>query len=187
MTCTDRLFHSGENRDLTDIENLCRLYNFKNIHVFDTHHRQLFSTDEEMYPEGLLRRIDSAVSVEPDRIRIIDASHHSPDHHPLLFYYVPILELDKLVGIVLVQENFQKIQTILLETTGMGNTGESYIVGYDFTLRSTSRFFPDSLPGLIGVDTEAVKKLISGSFRTGYHQRLSRGFCIKCLSQYPKR
>lgn len=158
---------TGEDHDLTDIENLCRLYNFKNIHVFDTHHKQLFSTDEEMYPEGLLTRIDSAVSIEPDRIRIIDASHHSPDHQPVLFYYVPILEGEELIGIVLVQENFRKIQTILLETTGMGNTGESYIVGYDFTLRSTSRFFPDSLPGLIGVDTEAARNTLKGGSGQG--------------------
>lgn len=154
--------HSSGNRDLTDIENLCQLYNFKNLHVFDTHHRQLFSTDKEMYPEGLLRRIDSVVSVEPDRIRIIDASHHAPDHQPLLFYYVPIHEMDELVGVVLVQENFQKLQTILLENTGMGNTGESYIVGYDFTMRSRSRFFPDSLPGLIRVETEAVQNSFQG-------------------------
>ncbi len=153
---------SEENGDLTDIENLCTLYNFKNIHVFDTHHRQLFSTDEEMYPEGLLRRIDSAISIAPGQIHTIDASHNSPDHHTLLFYYVPILVEGNLVGIVLVQENFQKIQSILLETTGMGNTGESYVVGSDFTLRSTSRFFPDSLPGLIGVDTEAVRNSFQG-------------------------
>lgn len=146
-----------DNHDLTDIENLCRLYNFKNLHVFDTHHKQLFSTDKEMYPEGLLTKIDSAISVEPNRIRVIDASHHSPENETLLFYYVPILEDTQVVGIVLVQENFQKIQTILLETTGMGNTGESYIVGHDYRMRSSSRFFRDSLPGLIKVETKAIK------------------------------
>lgn len=159
--------HSSVNHDLDDIENLCRLYNFKNLHVFDTHHRQLFSTDEEMYPEGLLTKIDSAVSVDPDGIRIIDASHHSSDHQPLLFYYVPILEQGERVGIVLVQENFQKIQTILLEHTGMGNTGESYIVGFDLAMRSTSRFFPDSVPGLIRVESEAVKNSFQGQSGQG--------------------
>lgn len=164
---SDRPVQVLQNQDLEDLRNLCRLYDFKNLHVFDAHHRQLFSTDEEMYPEGLLTRIDSAASVEPGRIRIIDASHHAPDHQPLLFYYVPILDSSAVVGIVLVQENFHKIQTILLETTGMGSTGESYIVGYDLALRSTSRFFPDSIPGLIKAETEAVTRSFLGSAGQG--------------------
>src|SRR5688572_2597077 len=53
------------NQDIADIGNLQRLFDFKNLHVFDTHHRQLFSTDEEMYPDGLLSRIDSAISKDP--------------------------------------------------------------------------------------------------------------------------
>ncbi len=110
-----------------------------------------------MYPEGLLKKIDSAIIIEPNRLHIIDASTYSPDKSTLLFYYVPILENEQLIGIVLVQENFQKIQNILLETTGMGNTGESYLVGKDYHMRSTSRFFPDSIPGLIHVNTDAVR------------------------------
>jgi two-component system, NarL family, sensor kinase len=152
----------SDNHDLTDIENLCKLYNFKNLHLFDTHHRQLYSTDKEMYPEGLLTRIDSAISLHPERLHIIDGSHHSPGYEPLLFYHLPILENDSVVGVVLVQENFQKIQSILRETTGMGNTGESYIVGHDKRMRSTSRFFPDSLPGKIQVDTEPVRNSFQG-------------------------
>ncbi len=140
-----------------DIENLCKLYNFKNLHVFDTQHRQLFSTDREMYPEGLLKEIDSAISISPNRLRIIDATSYSPNKQVLLFYYVPILENTDVVGIVLVQENFEKVEKILRETTGMGTSGESYIVGHDYTMRSSSRFFPDSLPSRISVRTDAVK------------------------------
>ena len=102
------------NQHIADIGNLRKLYDFKNLHVFDTHHTQLFSTDEEMYPDGLLSRLDSAIFKDPSHIRIIDASTHSLGEETLLFYYVPIIELNKLVGIVLVQENFQKIQNILI-------------------------------------------------------------------------
>ena len=155
------------NQDIADIRNLRELYNFKNLHVFDTHHHQLFSTDEQMYPEGLLSRIDSAISKDTGHIRIIDASTHSLGDETLLFYYIPIIEEARLLGIVLVQENFQKIQDILLETTGMGSTGESYIVGSDFRMRSTSRFFSDKLPGLIEVRTQAVLNSFSGQSGTG--------------------
>ncbi|MDH4090796.1 MAG: sensor histidine kinase [Cyclobacteriaceae bacterium] len=152
LSTTDQM-----SQDLADIENLCKLYNFKNLHVFDTQHRQLFSTDREMYPEGLLKEIDSAVSISPNRLRIIDATSYSPNKQVLLFYYVPILENADVVGIVLVQENFEKVEKILRETTGMGSSGESYIVGHDYTMRSSSRFFPDSLPSRISVRTDAVK------------------------------
>lgn len=165
---TDEQQH--QNADLIDIEHLCTFYDFKNLHVFDTRHHQLYSTDKEMYPEGLLKKIDSAIIIEPRRLHVIDASTYSPDKSTLLFYYVPILEKEKVIGIVLVQENFQKIQNILLETTGMGNTGESYLFGQDYRLRSTSRFFPDSIPGLIRVNPEAV--------RNSFHSELSNGIIV---------
>ena len=38
------------------------------------------------------------------------------------------------------------IQNILLERTGMGRSGESYLVGQDYHLRSLSRFFPKEKP-----------------------------------------
>src|SRR3954468_20070669 len=48
--------------------------------------------------------------------------------------------------------DFSKIQEMLLENTGMGSTGESYIVGPDKRLRSASRFFPNRPPDSIEVD-----------------------------------
>lgn len=148
------------NRHIADINNLCKLYDFRNIHIFDTHHNQLYSTDEKMYPEGLLAKIDSAISPHPDQLHIIDESNYQASNETLLFYYVPITKNDSLLGIVLVQENFQKIQSILQETTGMGSTGESYVVGPDKRMRSASRFFPDT--SRILVDTEPVRKSLQG-------------------------
>jgi two-component system NarL family sensor kinase len=55
--------------------------------------------------------------------------------------------LDK--GNVIVDEDFSKIQLMLLENTGMGSTGESYLVGPDNRLRSVSRFFPERSPQTI--------------------------------------
>jgi len=152
---------SQDHRDISDIYRLCKLYDFTNIHIFDTHHRQLFSTDEKMYPDSLLNRIDDAIRKDRLRVHVIDASRHA-DKETLVFYYVPIISGDSLKGVVLVQEHFEKIQQILLENTDMGTTGESYLVGNDYLLRSKSRFFPDSLPGAIQAETEAVKSLIGG-------------------------
>src|SRR6187402_629493 len=73
--------------DLIDIEHLCAFYNFKNLHVFDRQHHQLYSTDREMYPDGLLKKIDSAILIEPKRLHIIDASAYLNAKETLLFYY----------------------------------------------------------------------------------------------------
>ncbi len=72
--------------DMQDVENICRLYNFKNIHLFDLHHRELFSSDTTRYRENVLQRIDSAITVEPNRLRLVDASHTSNDKQTLLFH-----------------------------------------------------------------------------------------------------
>lgn len=60
--------------------------------------------------------------------------------------------------------DYQKIKNILTERTGMGASGESYIVGEDFRLRSQSRFFPDKTPYKILVKTEGV---INGILKKG--------------------
>jgi signal transduction histidine kinase len=154
---------SIHNDDMTDLENICRLYNFKNIHLFDLRHQQLYSTDSSEYQENLLQNIDSAIYQEPNRMRLIDASHTSADHQTLLFYYVPVFQGSQRVGVVLVEENFQNIQSIVSETTGMGTTGESYIVGSNYTMRSASRFWKEKAPGEIVVRTAAVDKAFNGT------------------------
>ena len=158
---------SVHNNDMEDVENICRLYNFKNIHLFDLHHHQLFSTDSTYYQENVLKKIDSAIYAEPYRLRLIDASHISPNKQTLLFYYVPVLRDSKRVGVVLAEENFQNVQSILSETAGMGTTGESYIVGPDYAMRSRSRFLPQNPPGEIIVRTEAVREALSEKAGTG--------------------
>ncbi|MFM7023828.1 MAG: ATP-binding protein [Flavobacteriales bacterium] len=54
------------------------------------------------------------------------------------------------------------IQQILSQRTGLGATGESYIVGGDFRMRSRSRFYPDKNPLDIKVETEGVKNALEG-------------------------
>ena len=64
---------------------------------------------------------------------------------------------------------YSKIMNILLERTGMGETGESYLVGKDHRMRSQSRFFKDSLPYTIKVKTEGVKNALSGELGKGLY------------------
>lgn len=65
---------------------------------------------------------------------------------------------------------YDKIKNILLERTGMGETGESYIVGEDFRMRSQSRFFKDSLPHDIIVKTVGVTNALAGKYGKGLYK-----------------
>ncbi|MDG1728740.1 MAG: histidine kinase [Algibacter sp.] len=58
--------------------------------------------------------------------------------------------------------DYNKIKKILLERTGMGNSGESYLVGHDYRMRSQSRFFPDKTPYTMLVKTEGVTNALKG-------------------------
>lgn len=61
--------------------------------------------------------------------------------------------------VAIVKPNFQ---SILMERTGLGETGESYLVGADQLMRSSSRFFPSKNPMSISVETRAVREALKG-------------------------
>lgn len=153
--------------DLTEIDSIRRLYDFENLYLFDVQNKQLYSTGNRVFAADILTSIDSIVQLKPNNLHVVDASHFSSDKLTWVYYYVPIHKGNQRVGMVLVQENMSKIQRILLETTGMGSTGESYLVGSDYRMRSSSRFFPDSVPGSITADTEAARNVFRGATGDG--------------------
>lgn len=73
--------------------------------------------------------------------------------------FVDPLKNGSKIGIV----DYHKLNSILLERTGMGKSGESYLVGKDYNLRSQSRFFPEKTPFSIKVETEGVINALSGN------------------------
>ena len=50
------------------------------------------------------------------------------------------------------------IEAIVAERTGMGATGESYVVNEQGRMMTGSRFFPDTVPGRIAVATEGFRQ-----------------------------
>lgn len=58
--------------------------------------------------------------------------------------------------------DYNKIKKILLERTGMGDSGESYLVGEDFRMRSQSRFYPNKIPYTLLVKTKGANNAFKG-------------------------
>ncbi len=88
-----------------------------------------------------------------------------------LLFMIPVIQKGARYY-VFVEDDFAGIQHILNETTGMGNTGESYIVGADFRMRSNSRFFSERNPYDIEVRTlpatNALNGIVGGEGTTDY-------------------
>lgn len=58
--------------------------------------------------------------------------------------------------------SYDVLKDILKERTGMGATGESYLVGPNYRMMSESIFFPDSLPRLIPCKTVGATRAFQG-------------------------
>lgn len=66
--------------------------------------------------------------------------------------------------------DYHSLKDILKERTGLGHTGESYLVSQNYRMISESIFFPDSIPQLIRCETSGAIRAFQG--KTGidvYH------------------
>ncbi|MEQ9289826.1 MAG: sensor histidine kinase [Cyclobacteriaceae bacterium] len=98
------------------------------------------------------------IQKEPPYDGIYDITGYSEDGRMMLAYFMPseeglyIIKTDKPAG----------IQAILMERTGMGESGETYLVGSDFKMRSESRFLSNTPPYSILARTPAVERALAG-------------------------
>ncbi|HRH11710.1 MAG TPA: SpoIIE family protein phosphatase [Bacteroidia bacterium] len=77
---------------------------------------------------------------------LVDFSEYLPSYNAhASFMGTPIYEKDKIIGVLIFQMPIDNINKIMTsdkewEKVGLGKTGETYIVGENFTLRNQSRF-----------------------------------------------
>ena len=85
---------------------------------------------------------------------------------PASFMATPVYEYGgEFHGAVVFQMPIDRINNIMQNAAGMGESGESYIVGADFTMRSDSRFRKEGDPTSIlntKVDTPSVREAFNG-------------------------
>lgn len=105
--------------------------------------------------------IDSTAFQLPDSIKAIDGIHDFTPYHKDKKSTIGFI-LNAKSGRKIEVIDYSDIQNILLERTGMGESGESYLVGQDYRMRSESRFFPDKKPYDIAVKTEGVISALKG-------------------------
>jgi HAMP domain-containing protein len=82
-----------------------------------------------------------------------DFAHYAPSGgEPAAFFAVPILNENGEIDMVLaVQASLEQLSAIMEESTGLGETGETYIIGSDQLRRTETRFLAD-----LGVDSTVL-------------------------------
>ncbi|MCP2727514.1 adenylate/guanylate cyclase domain-containing protein [Limnofasciculus baicalensis] len=102
-----------------------------------------------------LAKVVEAVRKNPDRgaIQIVDFQLYRPSYMaPAAFIAAPIYNQSNLVGILAIQLPVDQINNVLTgngnwKRDGLGNTGETYMVGADLLMRSLSRFLIEDSQG----------------------------------------
>lgn len=103
-------------------------------------------------------------TVEPNFVKICDFESYAPsDSAPAAFIAAPISDGFNKIGVLALQAPIDQINIIMSERSGLGNSGETYIVGNDKFMRSDSRFSSDRTILVKKIDTEAVNNALSGT------------------------
>ncbi|QEP44343.1 methyl-accepting chemotaxis protein [Ectothiorhodospiraceae bacterium BW-2] len=109
---------------------------------------------------------------------LVDFAPYAPSNgEPAAFAGYPIVDKrdDELEMVVALQLSTAKINAIMQQREGMGESGETYLVGSDRRMRSDSFLDPEgrsisaSFSGTVadnGVDTEAVERALAGESAT---------------------
>ena len=102
----------------------------------------------------------------PNLISIVDMQAYAPSNgEPASFIASPIFDGSEKIGILVFQINIGQINKVMMDASGLGETGETYLVGHEHLMRSNSRFSKKGESSVLNskVDSEAVKEALMGN------------------------
>ncbi|WP_229855251.1 methyl-accepting chemotaxis protein [Candidatus Sulfurimonas marisnigri] len=115
------------------------------------------------------------IALKDKESHLTDMSPYSPlKGSPVMFLGAPISEAGKVESVITVQIDSRLINKIMHDRTGMGETGETYLVGQDSLMRSDSFIDPKNRtvyasfknPSVGSVKTSSAKNALSGETGT---------------------
>ena len=154
-----------------DLDNFKNQYGWYDVFLIDTDGDVIYSEAKESDYGTNLRTgpysnsgLAKAYSRAKNNTVVTDFEYYDPSGKPSSFVAAPIKddESNQLLGVVALQVPIDEINSIMKENTGMGESGESYLVGEDKLMRSDSRFSEKSTILDRKVDTEAVNEALNG-------------------------
>jgi methyl-accepting chemotaxis protein len=124
------------------------------------------------YSDSGLANVFRRVLSEGNEAEVIlsDFMRYAPSNGaPAIFAGEKLLDKSgKAIGVLVLQLPSDRIASIMRFTTGMGESGETYLVGSDLFMRSDSRFSDVSTMLKTRVDTETVRLALAGEQGIAY-------------------
>lgn len=117
------------------------------------------------YKDTGLAKVFKDIKAKPDAgaISFVDFEPYAPSAGaPASFIGTPVLSDGQFVGVLVFQMPVGQINTMMQVSHGMGESGETYIVGSDLLMRSDSRFGEESTTLKVTVDTATVRAALNG-------------------------
>jgi len=82
---------------------------------------------------------------EPNQTTLVDYEPYMPSYEaPASFLASPVFDGDKKIGVLIFQLPIEPINAIMGDRAGLGETGETYLVGPDLLMRSDSYLDPEN-------------------------------------------
>lgn len=120
--------------------------------------------------------------VTKDFVSIVDFEPYHPSYNaPASFISCPIFDGETKIGVLVFQMPIDRINDIMTNkqdwvNVGLGQTGETYLVGEDFTIKNQSRFLIEDSTNYfkmlqdIGTDAKVIAKIKSFNSTVGLQQ-----------------
>lgn len=106
---------------------------------------------------------DALAINEPGSFAFYDFKEYAPSNNvPASFIAAPVFKNGQKIGVLAFQMPIARINAIMNEAEGLGQTGEAYLVGEDLMMRSQSRFTKDNTILTVKIDTEATRQSMQG-------------------------
>ncbi|MEM8768993.1 MAG: cache domain-containing protein [Pseudomonadota bacterium] len=112
---------------------------------------------------GLGRLFQTLISLDAPELATEDFSRYEPSaDQPAAFLGSRVYDDDVFIGVYAIQIPEAPINQIMQFSAGMGESGETYLVGEDGLMRSTSRFFAESTVLVAEVTGETTELALRG-------------------------
>ncbi|MCI5049117.1 MAG: methyl-accepting chemotaxis protein [Rickettsiales bacterium] len=109
-------------------------------------------------------RVAAARSAQPGDQFFFDFKPYAPSHGaPASFKSIPLFNNGQKVGVLVFQMPIERINNTMAQYDGLGESGEIYIVGEDYLMRSQSRFDEENTILKTKVQSSTVVRALSGS------------------------
>lgn len=148
---------------------------YYDIFLFDTKGDLIYTVFKELdYATNLVNGIysesdlgnayRSAINGSPNDVNFYDFQPYAPSAGaPASFMSVPVQDANgSNLGVLVYQMPIDRLNNLMDQRKSLGESGESYLIGQDYLMRSQSRFSDENTILTLKIESEAANQVIAG-------------------------